>query len=69
MKKALLFAVVVGAVSLTACTKDYTCTCTFTDGTTESGVITDVKKSEAQDSCDIANALVSGFGLGTCELD
>jgi hypothetical protein len=49
-----------------ACKKDYTCECTVL-GTTESSVIKDVKKSEAKDSCDAANALVSLFG-GSCEL-
>ncbi len=49
-----------------ACKKDYTCECTVL-GTTESSVFKDVKKSEAKDSCDAANALVSLFG-GSCEL-
>ena len=49
-----------------ACKKDYTCECTVL-GTTESSVIKDVKKSEAKDSCDAANALVTLFG-GSCEL-
>ncbi len=49
-----------------ACKKDYTCECTVL-GTTESSVIQDVKKSEAKDSCDAANAIVTLFG-GSCEL-
>lgn len=49
-----------------ACKKDYTCECTVL-GSTESTVIQDVKKSEAKDSCDAANAVVAFFG-GSCEL-
>jgi hypothetical protein len=36
-------------------------------GATESTTFTDVKKSEAKDSCDAANALVTLFG-GSCDL-
>jgi hypothetical protein len=49
-----------------ACKKDYTCECTVL-GSTQSSVIQDVKKSEAQDSCDAANAVALIFG-GSCEL-
>lgn len=67
MKKVLLLTFVVGAAVFTACTKDYTCECTVL-GQTVSETWTDIKKSEAKDSCDAANAAVTLFG-GSCELN
>lgn len=64
MKK--LFALLAVVALFTACKKDYTCECTIL-GSTESAVIEDVKKSEAKDSCDAANAIAVAFG-GSCEL-
>lgn len=64
MKK--IFALLAVVALFAACKKDYTCECTVL-GTSESTTFTDVKKSEAKDSCDAANALVTLFG-GSCEL-
>ena len=48
MKKALLFAVVLGAVSFTSCKKDYTCTWTF-GGQTTTTEYEGLSSSEADD--------------------
>ena len=64
MKK--IFALLAVVAIFAACKKDYTCECTVL-GATESTTFKDVKKSEAKDSCDAANALVTLFG-GSCDL-
>jgi hypothetical protein len=64
MKK--VFALLAVVALFAACKKDYTCECTVLGVKTES-VIEDAKKSEAQDSCDLANTAVALFG-GSCEL-
>jgi hypothetical protein len=64
MKK--IFALLAVVALFAACKKDYTCECTVL-GAKESTTFKDVKKSEAKDSCDAANALVTLFG-GSCEL-
>jgi hypothetical protein len=54
MKKVLLFAVVLGAVSLTSCKKDYTCSWTYAGTTT----VTDspgLSSSEADDAEAVCN--------------
>lgn len=66
MKKVLLFAVVLGAISFTSCKKDYTCSCTIA-GTTTDTEFTDVSKSDAEEACDVLNSLNS-IGGGSCEL-
>ncbi len=60
MKKiaACLSVVAIAAITLVSCSKkgDYTCTCTIPGVTTSAPVkYTDVKKSDAQKSCDALN--------------
>ncbi len=64
MKK--LFSLLAIVALFAACKKDFTCECTIL-GQTVSQTFTDVKKSEAQDSCNAANAGASILG-GSCEL-
>lgn len=70
MKKLLLFAVVLGAVSFTSCKKDYDCTCTASGAgvsTSSTTTLKDLTKSEAEDAC---NSETTVFGITTkCELD
>lgn len=58
MKKiATFFSVVaVAATVFVSCSKkgDYICTCTIDGQSVESGVMTDVKKSDAEKTCDAA---------------
>lgn len=75
MKKILLFAAVVGAVALTSCKKDHTCTCTTTYSNgdpAETMVFTvkEAKKSDAKKMC-IDRTRVSGGVTETedCELN
>ena len=64
MKKIVLVMVVLGAVSLTSCKKDYTCVCV--DGAdTESFPIKDQKKSDAKNAC---NSLSILWAPGSCSL-
>ena len=54
MKKVLGLFAVVAMLSATACKKDYTCTCTWDFGGAQeqSYEFTDVKKDDAESSCD-----------------
>jgi hypothetical protein len=65
MKK--LFSLLAIVALFAACKKDFTCECTIL-GQTVSQTFTDVKKSEAQDSCDAASAGAALLG-GSCELN
>ena len=71
MKKVLLFAVVLGAVSFSSCKKDYDCTCTTTNSGTELSKTTvtleDLSKSEAEDAC--STSVTVGTMTTACELD
>ena len=67
MKKVLLFAVVLGAISFTSCKKDHTCVCTIA-GESDSTELKDLTKSDAEDACD-ALGIFYTLGGGTCELD
>ena len=71
MKKVLLFAVVLGAVSFTSCKKDYDCTCTVTNSGTvlSSNTVTleNVSKSDAEDAC--SSSVTVGTSTTACELD
>jgi hypothetical protein len=72
MKKLLsIAAVTVALVSLSSCKKDYTCTCKYTmEGLgeqTQTLALTNLKKKDAETSCDTFKAQWSTFG-GTCEL-
>ncbi len=69
MKKITLLAVAFVAISFASCKKDYTCTCSYTSGTSTASsnvTYTKVKKKDAQKSCDAANANMGG--LGSCTL-
>lgn len=61
MKKITLLAVVIGAMSLASCKKNYTCTCTTTDSSSPSDppIVTPytVKetKKKAKDACNKSN--------------
>lgn len=70
MKKVLLFAVVLGAVTLTSCKKDYTCTCTTSGNGVNSSASTTINatKSDAEDACTASTSSAFGFTT-TCELD
>lgn len=68
MKKMFLSGMVVMmALSFSSCKKDYTCTCTI-GGIEIPTTIKDVKKSEAKDDCDEADAVAALAG-GSCKLD
>ncbi|GAB4251369.1 MAG: hypothetical protein Kow0079_05280 [Vicingaceae bacterium] len=71
MKKLLVLAIVLGgAMSFTACKKDYTCECTYDDGNgttaTASYTYKDTKK-KAQEACDANEVSVNGTGW-TCDI-
>ena len=66
MKKILIFSLVVGAIALTACKKDHTCSCTVL-GFTVDTTFTDMSKSDAKTACDEQNSVVGILG-GSCEL-
>lgn len=55
MKKVLLFTFAVAMFAgLSSCSKDYTCTCNYNDGTTDQTttvVYEGVKKDEAEEAC------------------
>jgi len=70
MKKVFAIAsVALFAASLTSCTGDFTCDCTYKDGLGEDATISydynGVKKKDAEDSCDTAAGLLNE---GSCEL-
>lgn len=66
MKK--VFAVAALSVfALASCKGDYTCSCEFDGGTSES-VMTDVKKKDAEDACDALDAQVASMN-GSCTLN
>lgn len=72
MKRFLsIAAVAVALVSLSSCTKDFTCTCTFSGigaGTpSQDFEYKDVKKKDAKESCD-AQQTAWASGGATCEL-
>ena len=64
MKKVtLLAAVAFLATTFTSCKKDYTCACTgsgATSGWNYEWKMTDVKKKDASDACDLLNTTYSG---------
>jgi hypothetical protein len=64
MKK--VFALLAVVALFGSCKKDWTCECTVL-GFTTSGELKDMKKSEAQDSCDAASTAAGILG-GSCEL-
>ena len=71
MKKLVLlsFALMTSAVLFTSCKKDYTCTCTYNDGsgTTISGDVTyHATKKKAKEACDLS-ASTGGSGW-TCAI-
>lgn len=71
MKKFAFVAALAMAFGLTACKKDYTCTCTVDDGmgsvATSSFVIENSSKSDAETAC---NASVSvGAASSSCTID
>ncbi len=74
MKKfVVLFAAVAFAAGLTSCSKDYTCTCSYNNGvsdTTSVSMFVDVKKADAEDACDAAQAaFVIIDANANCSLD
>lgn len=73
MKKVFLVATF-AAFGLSACKKDYTCSCTTTTagiaGTPQSTTINDTKKN-ATESCDAGDATITVFGITattSCEI-
>lgn len=76
MKKVLFAFLVAGAmaVGLTSCKKDYNCTCNYTFSSTDTTVTytyPSVKKSDAEDACDLAQTSLTtgGFTNVSCSLD
>lgn len=69
MKKVILFAAA-SLFVLASCKKDYTCECTYKDGSgatqTDSFPYKNVKKKDAQDACETLNTL--GGSDYNCEL-
>jgi len=76
MKKlgSIVIVAMFGAMALTSCKKDYTCTCTTTDSSgtfdpiTSSIPINDAKKGDATDACDALESTV-GTLTTSCNLD
>jgi hypothetical protein len=61
MKKALFVAAVTGAmlVGLTSCTKDYTCSCTYNWGSSDTTITLlyeGAKKADAEEGCEASEA-------------
>ncbi|MFT6715525.1 MAG: hypothetical protein ACJA0Q_000152 [Saprospiraceae bacterium] len=71
MKKVLLFAAVLGAISFTSCKKDHDCTCTSTSSGVELSKVTvtleDLTSSEAEEAC--STSVTVGTLTTACELD
>ncbi len=64
MKKIILFgAVAVFALSLASCSKDYTCTCTFSSGgDPEAFVYPKSSKKNAEEACKKQQTTIQGMG-------
>lgn len=59
MKKLLALGMLLGALSLTSCKKDYTCSCSYNNGmsdTTFTVMYESAKKSDAEEACDASQA-------------
>lgn len=75
MKKILLFVAVVGAVALTSCKKDHTCTCTTTYSNGDPAetmvyTVKEAKKGDAKKACIDRTTVDSGVTETTdCELN
>lgn len=73
MKKIAFAAAVLFTLGLTSCSKDFTCTCAYNDGTEDVTTTTkfeDTKKGDATEACDDADAVVKIIDAnGTCSLD
>jgi hypothetical protein len=72
MKKSFVLAAAVAVIALaTSCKKDYTCACEYKVGdetyTTEAEY-KGVKKKDAEEACDAANAALSIYDSGKCDL-
>ncbi len=70
MKKLSMIAMgVVLVASLASCKKDYTCTCTWTDGSSSlsSSTTLHAKKKDAESACE-ANQVTNGSSTWKCEL-
>lgn len=63
MKKVLLIASAIAMLGAVSCKKDYTCACGEIKYTYEN-----VKKSDAEDACDLQSSLFSLGGV-SCELE
>ena len=69
MKKVLFSALVLGAMTLVSCKKEYTCSCSFSGNGvsgTASTTIKDTKKN-AQEECESGSATANGTTT-TCSL-
>jgi len=74
MKKVLIAVVVLGALTLSSCKKDYTCTCSYTD-TSGSGVVLpnqsttiNGKKKDVETACEAGSSTFGGLTT-TCVID
>ena len=67
MKKVLFSALVLGAMTLVSCKKDYTCECTSTNGSSSSTVsyTFNATKKDAKEACDVYT-VSSGTSSTTC---
>ncbi len=68
MKKLFFIASITLVVGLTSCKKDYTCTCVVL-GQTLVLPIQNSTKSDAQSSCDAAEATYAASGVASCTLN
>ena len=66
MKKALLFAAVLGAISFTSCSKTYVCTCTIAGVESTAEGEPGTTKEQAEIACETAEASLAG--IGSCTL-
>ena len=65
MKKVLLFAVVVGGLAFTSCSKSE-CECTV-NGETTTITEDDANGADLEEACKAADALYKAFDQGSCE--
>lgn len=67
MKKLFAFSVVTMFVFIfSSCKKDYTCTCTYTNGSTNSTQLENLTKDDANAACNTLSLLAAP--LGSCTL-
>lgn len=67
MKKVMILAAALFAVSFTSCKKEYTCECTYTNTTLNSTSTIKSTKKDAEDKCNTLSSAAAAIG-GSCTL-